>query len=129
VRTPTVTLLKLADHALERGDVESAREALGAVLVLAAEEETRPAPTPETSARPRAARVKTFAAMIDAKPRYVHGLIGSVPLPTIGSGRGLRVLVDEALAALRTAETRTPEQEGAAYVRRRAALKIVPGSR
>ena len=120
--TPGEVLLKLALRALERGDVEGAREGLLAVLAI---EQAPPIPATDAAASAvRAVRAKSFAAMIEASPNHVHALIARGVVKTIGTGRGLRVLVNESVEAMRV---RALPEEGATYVRRRAALRIVGG--
>lgn len=133
--TPRALLLKLALRACERGDTEAAAEALRGVLGMV---ESEPAPRGEL----RAVSRSHFAAMLGATPEHVGHLIkrGEIPADALlGKGRGLRIVVDAALAALKhgkpaptqSAEPTTGdavEDEGAQYVRRRSALRVVRGT-
>jgi hypothetical protein len=121
--TPTTVLLKLALHAVERGDVESAREALTGVLAMGQSNDATSAPT----ARLLAVRAKTFAAMIEVTPKHVHALIARRHVVTIGNGRGLRILVDESLQRLRDVETGSVASAGEKYIRGRKRLSVVKG--
>lgn len=121
-------LLKLALRAAERGDPEGAAEALRGVLAMSSE--TRP----EGAGELRAVRRSEFAAMVRCTPEHVAHLIkrGEIPPEAVlGTGRGQRIIVAAAVAALqqrkpaKTAES--IEEEGAAYVKRRAGLRVVKG--
>jgi hypothetical protein len=128
-----VVLLKLALASCERGDAIGAADALRAVLALPDDAQS-PAPTSPARAVARG----ELATILSCTPEHVSHLIARGDIPSIavlGSGRGLRILVDVALDALRCRPTThngsadTIETEGAEYIRRRGALRVVRGSR
>jgi hypothetical protein len=124
-------LLKLALRAAERGDAEAAAEALRGVIAM---QEEQPA-----AMELRAVSRSKFAEMIGATPEHIGHLIKRREIPpeaVLGHGRGQRVIVAAALAALQsrpkapsTTATADPiEAEGAAYVRRRGGLRVLRGA-
>ena len=110
--------------------MEGAAQALRGVIAIP--EEARPA------TEPRAVTKAAFAAIDSCTREHVAHLMkrGEIPSDAVlGSGRGQRVIVDAAIAALRRKPTSDSphadciEAAGAAYVRRRRQLRIVRGSR
>ena len=111
-------------------DAVSAAEALRAALALP--DTAQPV---AASTEVRAVTRTAFAKMISATPEHVTHLIRRGRIPTnaiVGEGRGLRILVGAALAALKpTPLTDTPqdpsgdeiERAGAEYIRRRRKLR------
>jgi hypothetical protein len=131
-----VVLLKLALASCERGDAIGAADTLRALIAL---NDDRPAVAPTTSPA-RAVTRGELASILSCTPEHVSHLIsrGDIPASAVlGSGRGLRILVDVAIEALRrrtttlNAERPTDfiESQGAEYVRRRGALRVVRGTR
>jgi hypothetical protein len=125
---PARLLLKLALRACERGDPDTAADALRGVLALPDSER---APTPASR---RAVTLAKFAGMVGYSVRYVRAKIrlGVIPADAlIGSGRATRILVERAIEALRAGESRAApdsvQAEGAAFVRRRSRLRVVQG--
>lgn len=120
------TLLRLALAACDRGDAVGARPLVAAVLDMA---ET-PNSAPDA---PHAESYGAFGRRVGKSARTVREMVrdGRIPRESVvGSGRGRRVLVAAALAALRAPEASTSgEDAGAAYVeRRRARLRVVRGA-
>jgi hypothetical protein len=127
---PTKLLIKLALRACERGDTETAAEALRGVLALPSPP-SQPAPAPPSR---RAVTLAKFARIVGYSARHLRSLLsrGVVPADAIiGSGRSKRILVERALEALRGREhAEAPDSvqaEGAAFVRRRARFRVVKG--
>jgi hypothetical protein len=124
---PARLLLKLALRACERGDAEAAAEALRGVLAFP---ESDRAATPASR---RAVSLAKFAAMVGYSTRHIRTLISRGVIPSdaiLRTGRAQRILVERAIDALRVAERDAPDSlqaEGAAFVRRRSRLRVVPG--
>lgn len=122
-----LTVLKLGLRALERGDTAGAADAFRAVITMTATEpESAPGP-PEL----RAVRKKKLAALLDVSTRHVDALEKRFPREAIlGSGLGKRYVVSLVFAALgREAPPilDAAAEEGRAYVRAKAKLKLVSG--
>lgn len=123
---PKMILLKLALRAAERGDSEAAAESLRGVIAMAKEQ----APPGEL----RAVGKTELARMLGCSPEHIGHLIkrGEIPAEAVlGHGRGERILVDVAIAALQRKRVEAGDDladEGAAYVRRRGALRVVRGA-
>lgn len=129
-RATAMPMLKMALGALERAEPNPAlaigilREFLGASANVVA-------PTTEKPSG-RAVTFAEAAAILGYSIKHVRTLAKAKRIPTIGAGRSCRVLVDEAIAALRTgaAPTTTNEDEvtsaGARWARR-SALRLVEG--
>ncbi|HEX4517731.1 MAG TPA: hypothetical protein VH054_29510 [Polyangiaceae bacterium] len=98
----------------ERGDANGAATLLRAALELPDEQRVVALPHAESFAR--------FGARIGLSARSVRALVKRFDLPTLGHGRGKRVIVAEALAALRP--DANEERAGYVYAGRRR-LRIV----
>lgn len=127
---PRMILLRLALRAAERGDSDACAEALRGVIAM----QDAPAPAGELRAVSRA----RFAEMIGVTPEHVAHLIARGEIPTealLGHGRGQRIILAAAVAALQPPSPKAATEgddaidEGAAYVRRKAALRVVRGQR
>jgi hypothetical protein len=123
VSDPRRTLLKLARAACERGD------ALGALALLVAHDEMpderEAAPGGE---QPYAESYARFAARVGKCARTVREMIRDGRIPSsavVGTGNGRRVLVREALDALKPGVAKCGEDAGRAYVERRRRLRVV----
>lgn len=118
------SLLRCAVEACERGDAGRA----GSLVREALDRLDAPEPLPAAES------YADFARRVGKSPRVVRAMVadGRIPsLAVVGSGRGRRVLVREALDALRdpTRSMSDAERAGAAHVeRRRARLRVVGAS-
>jgi hypothetical protein len=117
------TLLRLALAACDRGDVLGARPLVAAVLDMPEEPES-------AGGVPHAESYSAFGQRIGVSARTVRAMVRDgriAPESVIGTGRGRRVLVAEALSALR-APLSSVESDGARYIARRR-LRVVRGAR
>lgn len=122
---PEIELLKLALEALRRPvpNAALALEVLDDWLTRHDASDARPAATASTS---RGVSFGDAAAQLGYSTKTIRGMAKRGEIPVIGSGRTQRVLLDEAIEALRARTNRTTErvgdaleQEGADYVRAR----------
>jgi hypothetical protein len=119
--TPII-LAKLALAALDRGEVESAKEILGVVVLL-----PQVAPVATASSAACAVSIKDAATALGFCAKHVRKLADRGEIPSIGKGRGRRILINEAIAKLRDANVDDAEQSGRRYAARRNRLRIVDG--
>jgi hypothetical protein len=125
VSAPKKLMMKLALRLAESGDADGCAEALRGLIGMSDDERAH--------SELRAVTKKDFARMLSVTPEHVSALVkrGEIPSSaTVGHGRGLRIIVDLAVAALQQRPAPKPEasdaeSEGAAYVRARSSLRVV----
>ena len=125
--------LKMALHALDRGQPNVAL-AIGLLREIVGDDGTGAVQHAPSAAR--AVSIAEAAATLGFCPKTVRQKIARGEIPAIGRGRSQRVLIDEAVEAMRGGGKAAPaevpvtdpsELAGREWARRRGALRVVGG--